>query len=1081
MAHHRWRTAMLAILDEPGFYLTFAVVQAVVLLLLIWGLDLYERQPLLLVMLMAFWGGTGAAVIALAGNRTVKGLLSGEAQTVFGDAISAPLVEEGAKGLALVAAIGPIRWLAKRFGVTIFEGLTAGIVYGAAVGIGFAFTEDFFYLLNRARTQGVEAGLNLFVYRRDFFGPAVLHHPLFTAAFGAGLGLATWTTRRWLKIVFPLAGLAIAITMHAANNGLVEAVLTLGYGINEAYAWTTGAAVPASVEDTGAAMESVLRLLDYIYITVFLAAAALWLRYQRSIIQSELADEAATGLVTAGELETITRPGLRTRRYWRLVRSGQLEQWRHLRRLHSALVRLALLKWRVERFGGDARSVQRARREIATLATFEPAAGNLPEPPTPLVGRERELAEAKELLRQRDTRLVTLIGPGGTGKTRLSIDVATELRDDFGSGAFFCPIATITDPEVAVSAIAKTLEVRERPGEPPLEPLKDHLRDKHMLLVLDNAEQVLGVAPALAELLSAAPRLKLLVTSREALRVRGEREYPVPPLGGDEAFSLFIDRARAADPGFAVTEASRPTIEWICRRLDGLPLAVELAAARMKLFTPGEIRERLEGSLLETTGEGARDALDHHQTLRAAIEWSYGMLEEDEATLFARLGIFAGGFELPAVETVCEGRPRLLESLLDKSLGRRDRQYEDRARFEMLETIREFALEKLDEAGERERLRRRHAEYYLGLAQEAEPELRGAHQLEWVRRLGREHENFRAALDWVRESGEGELGLRLCFALARFWEQLGTLGEARKWLEAALASDGAAPAPIRARGHSYLGRLALLQSDYAKARASLEQGLGLGRETADDEEVAACLVELGWIDLVAGDYQAGRERLEEGLRLSHELGDDQLAARALRTLARVRAEEGDPQGAKPLLEESLELRRRLEDQRGVATTLSAIGRIELLRGHLDEAQAALDESVAVSRALGDKLRIAEALYFLALVRLAQGSEPDAMTLAEERLTLCRELGDRLGIAECFDLSASRDARLLGAAQAIRDSLEAQMWPYEQARRKEVESLHRSQLGDGAYEAAVAEGAAMSIEEALESVRRREERPVGAPS
>jgi len=1080
---------MIAILEEPGFYLTFAVVQAVVLLLLIWLLDLYERQPLVLVMLMAFWGGTGAAVIALAGNRTVRGLLSGEAQTVFGNAVSAPLVEEGAKGLALIAAIGPIRWLAKRFGITIFEGLTAGIVYGAAVGIGFAFTEDFFYLLNRAQTEGVQAGLNLFTYRRDFFGPAVLHHPLFTAAFGAGLGLATWTTRRSLKIAFPLLGLAVAIAMHAANNGLVEAVLTLGYGIHEAYAWTTGAVVPASVENTGAAMESVLRLLDYVYIAVFLAAATLWLRYQRRIIGTELAEETATGLVTRGELETITRPGLRAARYWRLILSGQLEQWRHLRRLHSALVRLALLKWRVQRFGGDARSVQRARREIATLATYEPVAGNLPEPPTPLVGRERELTEAKELLRQRDTRVVTLLGPGGTGKTRLSIELATQLRDEFGSGAFFCPVSTITDPELAVSAIAKTLEVRERPGEPVLEPLKDYLRDKHLLFVIDNAEQVLGVAPALAELLSAAPRVKLLVTSREALRLRGEREYPVPPLGSEEAFSLFVERARGADPGFSVTEASRPTIEWICKRLDGLPLAVELAAARMKLFTPAEIQERLEGSLLETTGEGKRDALDHHQTLRAAIEWSYGMLEDDEAELFSRLGVFAGGFELPAVETVCEGRPRLLESLLDKSLGRRDRQSEDRARFEMLESIREFALEKLDATGERERLRRRHAEYYLGLAQEAEPELRGAHQLEWVKRLGREHENFRAALDWVRERGEGELGLRLCFALARFWEQLGTLGEARRWLEAALASDGAAPAPIRARGHSYLGRLELLQSDYGKARAALEEGLALGRETEDREQVAACLLELGWIDLVAGEHDRARGRLEEGLELAHELGDDQIAARALRTLARVHAELGAPEAAKPLLDESLALRRGQEDQRGVATTLAAIGRIELLLGELDRAQTALEESVAVSRELGDKLRLAEALYFLALVRVARGSEAEAAAANDERLTLCRELGDRLGIAECFDLAArtvgeedgTRAARLLGAAEAIRRPLGAQLWTFERERRESLEAALRTRLGDAGYEAALVEGAATPVEQVFEWARKREERLVGAPS
>ena len=995
---------VIAVFDEPGFYLTFAVVQAVLLLVLIWLLDLYERQPLGLILLMAFWGATGAPLIALAGNRSVRGLLDGNTQTVFGNAISAPLVEEGAKGLALVVAIGPLRWLARRFGVSIFEGLTAGIVYGAAVGIGFAFTEDFFYLLQRAQTQGLDAGLNLFVYRRDFFGPAVLHHPLFTAAFGAGLGLAAWSTRRAAKIVFPVLGLAVAIAMHAANNGAVELVLTLSYGIDAAAAWTTGAVVTPAVESTGSNVTILLRLLDYVYIAVFLAAAALWLRYQRGVIRAELVEEVGTGLVGQGDIDEITRPRRRFDHAWRLFRSGQLEQWRHIRRLQRALVRLALTKWRVRRFGEDASRVQRIRREIATLATFEARAGNLPEPATPVVGRERELTEVKDLLRQRDVRVVTLLGPGGTGKTRLSIELATQLRDEYGSGVFFCPVATITEPEIAVSAIAQTLEVRERPGEPALEPLKDYLRDKHLLLVLDNAEQVLGVAPAVAELLSATPRLKLIVTSREALRVRGEREYPLPPLGSEDAFSLFVDRARGADPGFVVTEASRPTIEWICRRLDGLPLAVELAAARTKLYTPAEIRERLEGSLLETTGEGARDLPDRHQTLRAAIQWSYGMLEADEAELFARLGVFAGGFELAAAETVCEGRPRLLESLLDKSLVRRDRQVEERARFEMLESIREFAVERLVETGEREELRRRHAEYFLDLAETAEPELRGAQQLEWEKRLGREHENFRAALEWVRELGEGELGLRLCFALARFWEQLGTLGEARRWLEASLASDGAAPAPVRARGRSYLGRLALLQSDYAKARTQLEAGLELaGRSRTVTRSRLACSSSGGSSSCpestTAPDLCWRRASL-----VSRELGDEQVTARALRALGRC-----SPNRARscprPMLAESLAIRRRLEDERSIANTLAALGRAELVAGDPAAARTVLEESVSLAREMDDKLRLAEALYFLALVSIEDGVEPAAGAVITERLALCKELGDRLGIAECFDAAA----------------------------------------------------------------------------
>jgi predicted ATPase/RsiW-degrading membrane proteinase PrsW (M82 family) len=1075
---------MIAIFSEPGFYLTFAVVQAILVLLVIWALDLYERQPLLLVMLMAFWGGTGAAVIALAGNRAVKGLLSGEAQTVFGDAISAPVVEECAKGLALIAAIGPIRWLAKRFGVTIFEGLTAGIVYGAAVGIGFAFTEDFFYLLNQARTEGVEAGLNLFVYRRDFFGPAVLHHPLFTAAFGAGLGLAAWTTRRWAQIAFPLLGLAVAIAMHAANNGLVEAVLSLAYGLNEAALWMNGAPVPDNVENTGVAMEAILRFLDYVYIAAFLTAAVLWLRYQRRIIRAELAEETATGLLRPGELREFTDPSSRTARYWRLLRSGQLEQWRHRRRLHSALARLALLKWRVKRFGGDEQGVQRARREIATLATYEPHVSKLPEPPTPILGRDRELAALIELLGQEDVRIVTLLGPGGTGKTRLSIELATRLSELYASGAFFCPVATISDRDEAVSAIAKTLEVRDQPGEPMLETLEDHLRDKHLLLVLDNAEQVLEVGPALAELLAKAPRLKVIVTSREALRIRGERAYPVPPLDQRDAVDLFVARARAVDPGFELTETVSPTIEWICRRLDGLPLAIELAAARAKLFAPAEIRDRLEGSLFEATGLGARDLPDRHQTLRATVEWSHGMLGSAEASLFARLGVFAGGFDLDGVESVCEDEGEAisaLESLVDKSLVRRDRQVEEHARFEMLQTIREFALERLSESADPDAVRRMHARFFLNVAEAGESELRGPQQVSWVQRLGREHENFRAALQWSRER-DGELGLRLAFALARFWEQRGTLGEARTWLAAALDSHDDVDPAVRARGLSYLGRLALLQGDYVTARSLLEQGLAEGRVIDDRDEIAACLLELGWVELVMGSYERSRKLLEEGLDVSRALHDDQVISRALRSLGRVLAERGNTAGARPLLDESLAMRRRLEDRRSISNSLSAIGRASLLAGDLEGARRALEESISLARELGDKLRLAEPLYFLALVAEAESNVEEAATLTGERLELCRELGDRLGIAECLDAigRSNGDVRLLGAADTIRRSLGAAMWPHELALRNEVEAASRTRLGDAAYERALDEGKTMSIDQAVESISEREERFVGVP-
>jgi tetratricopeptide (TPR) repeat protein len=405
----------------------------------------------------------------------------------------------------------------------------------------------------------------------------------------------------------------------------------------------------------------------------------------------------------------------------------------------------------------------------------------------------------------------------------------------------------------------------------------------------------------------------------------------------------------------------------------------------------------------------------------------------------------------------------------------------------MLESIREFAVERLIEAGEREELRRHHAEYFLDLAQKAEPELRGAQQLEWEQRLGREHENFRAALEWVRELGEGELGLRLCFALARFWEQLGTLGEAQAWLEAALASDGEAPAPIRARGHSYLGRLALLQSDYARAPTQLEAGLELGRQIDDREQIAACLLELGWVDLVKGNYDRAGTGLEEGLELARELGDDQLESRALRTLGRVRADNGDLDGAQLPLAESLEIRRRLEDRRGVANSLAIIGRALLLGGELDKARLALEEAMLIARDLEDKLRLAEALYFLALVALEQENLAEASLLLEERLTLCRELGDRLGIAESLDAIArladddERAARLLGTAAALRQSLGVESWPYEHSRRDELQETLRSRLGE-TFDVAQLAGAAMTVEQAVqEALAKRAERLVGAPS
>jgi protease PrsW len=359
------------VLTNPGFYMTYAVLQAALVLLLIRSLDLYERESIGAVALMALWGATGAALIAAIGNQAVLGALSGDLETVFGTAISAPVVEELAKGIALMAAFAVSVWTGKRLGRPYFDGPTDGIVYGAAIGLGFAFTEDFFYFVIRAHEQGPQAGIETFLDRRDFFGPAMLHHPLFTAAFGAGLGLATWTTSRLARVVFPSVGLAIAILMHAANNGFAELVLVLRYGLGTTADWLTGVPVAQAAELASRYDRALMamRLLDYLYIAAFLGGIALWLRYQRRVIQCELADE--TWLAGRSEIANVTRVWRRSAEYVRLLARGELEQWQRMKQVHRELTELAFLKWRVRRFGGDEARVRRRRRRIRNLMAPE--------------------------------------------------------------------------------------------------------------------------------------------------------------------------------------------------------------------------------------------------------------------------------------------------------------------------------------------------------------------------------------------------------------------------------------------------------------------------------------------------------------------------------------------------------------------------------------------------------------------------------------------------------------------------------------------------------------------------------------
>src|SRR5687767_2573926 len=435
--------------------------------------------------------------------------------------------------------------------------------------------------------------------------------------------------------------------------------------------------------------------------------------------------------------------------------------------------------------------------EFPPLRTLEAYRNNLPLQPTPLIGREKEVAEVCDLLGGEATHLLTLTGPGGIGKTRLALQAAADLLDDFSDGTFFVPLATLTEAELFLPAVAETLGVRETGEQPLKEILKDYLGERRLLLVLDNFEQVLGAAPAVTELLAVAPGLKVLATSRAPLGLYGEHEFPVPPLTLPdlerppplerltqyEAVGLFVERAQALKPDFKVTNESAPAVAEICVRLDGLPLAIELAAARIKMLPPRAMLQRLTSRLKLLTG-GARDLPERQRTLKATIEWSFALLDEGEQVLFRRLAVFSGGRTLEAIEAICDAEGDLpvdtfegVSSLLDKSLLGQEEGPGEEPRFVMLETVHEFAREKLQGSGEAEQIKRVHAQYFLTLAEEAHPELLGANQLQWLEKLEAEHDNMRAALSWALEGKEVEVALRLGGALSWFWSMRGYYGE----------------------------------------------------------------------------------------------------------------------------------------------------------------------------------------------------------------------------------------------------------------------------------------------------------------
>jgi len=781
--------------------------------------------------------------------------------------------------------------------------------------------------------------------------------------------------------------------------------------------------------------------------------------------------------------------------------------------------------------------------DFPPLKTLDTHPNNLPVQLTSLIGRGKEVATVQHLLHREDVRLLTLTGPGGTGKTRLGLQVAAELSDRFADGVYFVNLAPISDPALVVPTIAQTLDVKEVADHPLLDLVIAFLREKQVLLLLDNFEQVVSAAERITALLATCPQLKVLVTSREVLHVRGEQEVAVPPLSLPdpkrlpdllalsqyEAVALFLQRAQAARPEFQVTTANAPAVAEICIRLDGLPLAIELAAARIKLLPPQALLARL-GQRLQVLTSGVRDAPTRQQTLWNTIKWSYDLLNAREQRLFRRLSVFVGGCRLSAAEAVCGaggdaaagmGGSVLdgVASLMDKSLLQQTEQDSNEPRLAMLETIREYGLEMLSASGEMETTQHAHAAYYLTLAEKAEPELEGPQQIAWLERLEREHDNLRAVLEWSlkRQPGEEvgrhrELTLRLGKALMRFWITRGYVREGLAFLEQALMEREDTPTTLLARAQYVTATLVWYQGDYDRVEELCQQSLTSYRELADQWGIATCLHGAMRVALARGNAGAAQAWGEEALAIFRTLGDKGEATRTLEGLTLVALSQGNYAEAESFAEECLSLGKAIGMRYVIARPLLSLARIAIDKGEHARAHQLLSECLSLSHELGDKGRQATALALSGRLALAQGDTTTARSLAGESLVLFRESGDHQGAAEslsilgmaeaaqgdfaaaqalyaewltlagsdersiAFSLEGLADAvvargqlawavRLWSTAETVRDRIGIPMQPGRRAAYTRKVTATRAQLGEQAFAAAWAAGRTMTPEQA----------------
>jgi predicted ATPase/DNA-binding SARP family transcriptional activator/DNA-binding NarL/FixJ family response regulator len=682
---------------------------------------------------------------------------------------------------------------------------------------------------------------------------------------------------------------------------------------------------------------------------------------------------------------------------------------------------------------------------------------NLPEALTSFVGRRTELVKVRRALAM--SRLLTLIGAGGCGKTRLALEVTRDLVGVYTDGAWLVQLAGLSEPELVPQQVADALGVREQPNRPLLSTLLEELQTKKLLLVLDNCEHLVDACAWLVEmLLGSCPDLRVLATSREALGVSGELTWRVPSLSLPEhehltdarhlthceSVRLFVDRACYRDPAFVLSPQNATAVAKICRQLDGIPLAIELAAARVGALSVEQIALRLADSI-KLLSAGRRTASQRHKTLKGTLDWSYGLLSELERKMFCRLSVFVGGWTLEAAEAVAAGNGidkedvlHLLLRLVDKSMVVAEATVDGQVRYRLLEPVRQYGRECLKEGGEADAVLNRHTSFFFALAQKAEPELRKVQQEAWAEQLKREYENLRAALSWVIASEQTELGLQLAKALGPFWYLRGMLREGQRWLRAALANEDAVPASIRAKGFSTSAFIAFHQGDYQRTVALCEEVLALPREMLDTADVAAMLTNLGLTALVHSDYERSAALLEEAAALWHQIGDKVGTVRTLYCLGLIAAFRGDHGKATALHEEVLSLAWDVGDKVGIAWSLAQGALAALSRGDYDQAKALCIEGIELTRQTGYGHSSIFVLRILAALASAQGQPV-------------------------------RSARLWGMAETLGESIGIAVTPIEQLYYRPYIAAARSQLDEAAWEAARAKAKALTQEEAIEYV------------